>query len=183
MCPLTRSCFLLLLGSFSLLVFPSHFGTCLCSLWSPPFFPHAPIPIPLFFAKVRFLTHFDSRSRQMALFQFLLAKAALASLSLSNFVALMPPFLFFAGLECFSFSAEAAPYWRLFAGPGSTNKSAIFLLFFGSHSVLATLFSPSFLSPQTLWQIWPELSSLSSLLPENDAADAWARRGRYLCPL
>ena len=56
------------------------------------------------------------------------------------------------------------PFCTLFAGLGSTNKSAISLLLLSdSRSVLTTLSSPpSFLLSQTLWQIWQELSSLSS---------------------
>ena len=62
-----------------------------------------------------------------------------------------------------------------------------------SHSVLATLlYPPSFLLPQTLWQIWQELSSLSScfirlqwvpghsFLSGNDATDELVRRGALL---
>ena len=53
---------------------------------------------------------------------------------------------------------------------------------------------PSFLLPQSLWQIWQELSSLSSysirlqwvpahsFLPGNNAADELARRGALLAP-
>ena len=80
----------------------------------------------------------------------------------------------------------------LFAGLGSTNKSAISLLS-SSYLTLATLFSlPSFLFPQSLWQIWQELSSLSScsirlqwilehaFLQGNDAADELAKRGMLL---
>ena len=78
-------------------------------------------------------------------------------------------------------------------------RSTELLLFLLSHpvvsSVLATLSSsPSFLLPQTLWQIWQELSSLSScsirlqwvprhsFLPGHDAADELARRGVLLAP-
>ena len=76
----------------------------------------------------------------------------------------------------------------LFAGLGSTNKSATSLLQSDSRSVLTTLSSfPSFFLPQTLWQIWQELSSLSScsirlqwvpghlFLPRNDTTDELVR--------
>ena len=69
------------------------------------------------------------------------------------------------------------------------------LLLSDSCSFLATLSSPlSFLLPQTLWQIWQKLSSLSfcsirlqwvpgpSFLPGNNPADELARRGALLAP-
>ena len=95
------------------------------------------------------------------------------------------------------FPLKPTPFCTLFAGFDSTNKSAISLLFspYQTRPVLTTLSSPpSFLLPQTLWQIWQELSSLSScfirlqcvpghsLLPGNDAADELARRGALLAP-
>ena len=62
------------------------------------------------------------------------------------------------------FSLKPAPFCTLFAGLGSIDKSVLSLLLLSdSHSVLATLSSPpSFLLPQTLWQIWQNLSFLTS---------------------
>ena len=76
------------------------------------------------------------------------------------------------------------------------HKPATFLLFLsGSPSVLVSLsFSLIFLLPQSLWQIWQELSSLSFcsirlqcvpghlFLPGNDAANKLARREALFAP-
>ena len=99
-----------------------------------------------------------------ALFLFVLAKAALAFLPTNLSVALRPLSLFQQSQYVQVFPLKPAPFCTLFAGLGNTNKSAIFLLLLSdSHSVLTTLSSPpSFLLSQTLWQIWQELSSLSS---------------------
>ena len=94
------------------------------------------------------------------------------------------------------FLLKPAPFCTLFAGLGSTNKSAISLLLLSdAHSVLTNLSSfPSFLLYQTLWQIWHELSSVSFcsirlqwvpgylFLLGNDAADELTRRGALLAP-
>ena len=103
---------------------------------------------------------------------------------------------FLAGPVCSDFSAEAcailhALWWSRQHQQASHFSSL--LLLSDSRFVLATLSSPpSFLLSQTLWQIWQELSSLSSFsirlqwvpghsfLPGNDAVDELARRGALL---
>ena len=95
--PLTRLCFLLLLGRLSLLALPFLLGICLPSLWSPPFPLHALILLSL--SKVRLLPtltlslmiwHFGLT----ALFLFLLARVVLAYLPTALSAALRPLFPF-----------------------------------------------------------------------------------------
>ena len=134
--PLTRSCFLLLLlGRLFLFVLPFLFGICLPSQWSPPFPLHAPALIPLFLAKV-LLSPILTLSPliiwcfgQTALFLFLLARAAPAFLPTALFVALRPLFPFRQAQYAQVSLLKPAPFCTLFAGLGSTNKSAISLLF------------------------------------------------------
>ena len=105
---------------------------------------------------------------------------------------------FSAGPVCSSFSAEACAILHALWWSRQHQQVCHFsslLLLSDSRSVLAALSSsPSFHLPQTLWQIWQELSSLSScsitlqwvpghsFLPGNDAADELARRGALLAP-
>ena len=108
------------------------------------------------------LAHLDSLplmiwySGQTALFLFLLERAAPAFLPTALSVALRPLFPFRQAQYVPVFPLKPAPFCTLFAGLGSTNKSAISLLLLtDSRSVLATLSSPpSFVLSQTLWQIW-----------------------------
>ena len=117
-------------------------------------------------------------------------QTALAYLPTAHFMALRPLFPFRQAQYAQVFLLKPAPFCKLFAGLSSTNMCASSLLLFDSSSVLATLSSPSFLLPRSLWQ---KLSSLSSsirlqwvpghlLLLGNDAADELARQGTLLVP-
>ena len=149
-----------------MLALPVLLGTCLRSRWSPPFPLHAPALIPLSLAKARLsptLTLFPLMIwcfEQKALFLFLLARAAPAYLPTALSVALRPLFPFRQAQYVQVFPLKPAPFCTLFAGLGSTNKSAISLLF-SYYLTLVLSSSPSFLLSQTLWQIWQELSFLS----------------------
>ena len=129
----------------------------------------------------------------MALFLFVLAKAAPTYLPTALSGALRPLSPFWQVQYVQVFLLKPAPFCTLFAGLGSTNKSATSLLFF-FYLTLVLSSPPSFLSPQTLWQIWQSLSSLSfcsvrlqwvpghSFLPCNNRTDELTRRGALLAP-
>ena len=126
---------------------PLPLGICLPSLWSPPFPLHALALIPLSLAKVRLLptlTLFPIMiwySGQTTLFPLLLARAAPAFLPIALSVALRPLFSFRQAQYVQVFSLKPAPFCTLFTGLGSTNKSAISLLF--SYYLTLVLSSPT----------------------------------------
>ena len=129
---LNRSCFLL--GRLFLLALPVLLRICLSSLWSPTFSLHASALIPLSLAKTRLsptLTLYPLMIwyfGQTALFLFLLARAAPASLPSALSVALRPLFSFQEAQYVQVFPLQPAPFCTLFAGLDSTNNSAISLL-------------------------------------------------------
>ena len=114
----------------TLLACPLFFPWDLPSPWSPPFPIHAPAPILLSLAKVRLsptLTLFLLmiwHSELTAVFLYLLARAALAYLSTALSMALRPLFPFQQARYAQVFPLKPAPFYTLFAGLGSTNKSA-----------------------------------------------------------
>ena len=111
-------------------------GICVPSAWSPPFPLHALSLILLSLAKV-LLSPILTLSPLMiwysgdtALFLFFLEKAAPAFLSTALSMALRPLFPFQQAQFVEVFPLKFAPFCTLFAGLGSTNKSAISFFFF-----------------------------------------------------
>ena len=134
--PLTRSCFLLLLLRRTFLrVFSFLLGICPCSPWSPPLLVHALVLIPLSLTEVRVSPTLSLSllmiwySRQTTLFLFLLIRVAPAFLPTALSVALRPFYFLQQAQYVQVFPLKSAPFCTLFAGLGSTNKSAISLLF------------------------------------------------------
>ena len=177
---------------------PVLLGTHLPSLWSPPFPLRALALISLSLVKVRLsptltLSSFMIwYSRLMALFLFLLAKAALVYLPTTLSVTLWLLFPFQQAQYVQVSLLKPAPFCMLFAGLGSTTKSAISHLF--SYNLTLILSSPPYpllhlssclklcgrncsLSPPVLLDYnWsPDL-----ILMGNNAADELARRGVLL---
>ena len=131
-----------------------------------------------------------------ALFLFLLAKAAPGFLPTSLYVA--PKLFPFRQAQYVQvFPLKPAPFCKLFAGLGSTNKSATSLLF--SSYLTLVLSSPPCLLLHVFFSL--NLSGRSgrnyrfsscsirlqwvpghSFLPENDSSDELARRGALLVP-
>ena len=96
----------------------------LCSRSDPHFLTKVQLSLTLTFSP---LTTWCSEL--MALFLFLLAKAALAFFPTALFVALRPLFLFQHPQYAQVSLLKSAPFCTLFSGLGSTNKSAASLLF------------------------------------------------------
>ena len=132
-------------------------------------------------------------SGQTALFLSLLAKTALTYLPTALSVASRPPFPSQQAQYAQVFPLKPAPFCKLFASLGSTNKSAISLLFY--YLTLALSSPPCPLLHLSLYlNLCQKLFSLfsssiklqwvpgHSFLPDDDAADELARRGALLVP-
>ena len=98
---------------------------------------------------------------------FLLPKTALTSLPTAFFEELRPLFPIRQAQYVQVFPLKPAPFCKLSAGLGSTNKSVIYLVFSDSRSALAALSFPrsNFISHS--WNIWQELSFPSLLTGYN----------------
>ena len=170
LCPLTRSCFLLLLiGRLFLLALPHLLRTCLSSLWSSPFPRHA-LALILFSCQGAALTHVDSLPpHNLVLWTnssvpFPFGKGKSGVLTNCSLYGTEVTLSFSAGPVSSSFSAETYTILQAFCWSRQHQQICHFFLFLSdSRSVLATLSSPpSFLLPQSLWQKLPSLSPVLS---------------------
>ena len=124
-------------------------------------------------------------SGQTALFLSLLAKTTLVYLPTAVSVASRPPFSFQQAQYAQVFPLKPAPFCKLFAGLGSTNKSAISLLLLSdSRSVFSAILSFTLISGRNCFLFPRVLSGCNghSFLPRNDLTDELARQERYLFP-
>ena len=157
--------------------------------------------LPLFALLLLFFTSLTSNahlmiwcSGQTALFLSLLAKADLTYLPTALSMELSPLFSFQQTQYAQVFPLKPAPFYTLFAGLGSTNKSAV-SLFFSYYLILALSSALCRLLHLSFYlNLWQELFSFSScfirlqwvpghsFLPDNDSADELARRGALLVP-
>ena len=181
---------------------PSLLGICFPSLCSPPFFfPCSRSDLPLS-RQGAALAHLDSLpltiwcSEQTVLFLFLLARAALAYLPTALSVALRPLFPFRQAHYVQVLSLKPGPFSTLFAGLGSTNQSAISLLFSYLTLVLSSTLGPLLrLSPYLklcgrsgrncplfLLYYQATMDPRTLVSPGNDAVNELARRRALLAP-
>ena len=148
---------------------PLLLGACFSSLWNPPSPLHAPIMIPLFLTKVRLSLTF-TLSHLFRFVPFLFGKSG-SGVFANCSMALRSPFPFRQAQYVLVFPLKPAPFWKLFAGPGSTNTCFFRLSFY--------------------LNLWQELTSLSCcirlqwvpghlFLLGNDAADELAQTGRAI---
>ena len=187
--------------------FPYRGSSCFPSvflpLWSPTFPPRALALISFFLAKVRFsltLTLFFLMiwcSGPMVLFLFVLAKAALAYLPTAHFVVLLRLRFPYQQAQYAQVSLlKPAPLYKLFAGLGSTYKSATSLLLssylFCSPLHVSFYFNLSGRSDRSLWQIclhFPSVLSGHNGFPDTGFSRrttrlmSWPNGERYSCPL